>query len=208
MAKDMLGTVVQKLVTLPDFMLGIVYDLLEKLADQEWHDALKKFLRKENPWVVTSLLKDAGTVTIPAIPKFDVAAHFREITEEDLKTAEVPIGFMNDNAKLIVKDMVEVGVAAATLRQHMLLENSADIPIIVELGGAQNVMSITTSWGQMYEAMKVLGHGLSFTSYIPDADDTIWGVRFRWQPGYGYWDVYAFPGTRREWYPGDRVVSH
>ena len=199
MAKNMLG----RLFT------GLLLDLIEKLSGEqgeEWYEALKKFLRKENPWVVTSLLKDAGTVTIPAIPMFDVAAHFREMTEGELKAAEMPVGFMNDEAKRIVKGMVEVGVAEATLRRHMLLENSADIPIVVELGDAQNIMSITTSWGQMYEAMKVSDHR-DFTSYIPDADNTIWVVRFRWQPGYGYWDVYAFPVTRREWYAGDRVVS-
>lgn len=53
MKKDMLGQVVQKLVKLSDDLLGIIYDLLEKLlgADtQMWISALKLFLRKENPW--------------------------------------------------------------------------------------------------------------------------------------------------------------
>ena len=51
MAKDMLGIVVRKLVMLPVEVLGLVYDLLEKLADPVWVGALKNFLRKEPCWV-------------------------------------------------------------------------------------------------------------------------------------------------------------
>ncbi len=53
MKKDMLGQVVQKLVKLSDDLLGIVFDLLEKLLGPNtmmWTSALKRFLRKENPW--------------------------------------------------------------------------------------------------------------------------------------------------------------
>lgn len=52
MSKDMLGIAVRKLVTLPPQTLGIVCDHLGKLADPEWVEATKKFLRKENPWGV------------------------------------------------------------------------------------------------------------------------------------------------------------
>jgi len=50
MSKDMLGIAVRKLVTLPEGVLGTVCDLLEKLSDPDWILALKRFLRKENPW--------------------------------------------------------------------------------------------------------------------------------------------------------------
>jgi len=50
MPKDMLGIVVRKLVTLPSETLGLVCDLLDKLADPTWVSATKRFLRKENPW--------------------------------------------------------------------------------------------------------------------------------------------------------------
>ena len=49
MSKDMLGIAVRMLVTLPAQVLGIVCDLLAKLADPEWVEATKKFLRKEEP---------------------------------------------------------------------------------------------------------------------------------------------------------------
>ena len=50
MYHDMLGQIVQKLVAVREDALGAIYDLLEKLSDPEWITALKKFLRKENPW--------------------------------------------------------------------------------------------------------------------------------------------------------------
>tara|TARA_Y100000310_G_scaffold31967_1_gene30312 strand:+ start:22595 stop:23299 length:705 start_codon:yes stop_codon:yes gene_type:complete len=53
MSKDMLGVAVRKLVTLPDSTLGTVCDHLEKMADPEWVEATKKFLRKEEAWPKT-----------------------------------------------------------------------------------------------------------------------------------------------------------
>jgi len=52
MSQDMLGLIVKKLVTMPSEVLGIIYDLLEKLTNPEWVEATKKFLRKENPWQI------------------------------------------------------------------------------------------------------------------------------------------------------------
>lgn len=54
-SNDMLGIAVRKLVTQPNYLLGLVCDLLEKLADPQWVDATKKFLRKENPWLADPL---------------------------------------------------------------------------------------------------------------------------------------------------------
>lgn len=48
--KDVLGQILRQLVTLPVEMLGVVLDLLRKLSDPEWWEAVKRFLRKENPW--------------------------------------------------------------------------------------------------------------------------------------------------------------
>ncbi|HAL50590.1 TPA: hypothetical protein DDY56_03375 [Candidatus Uhrbacteria bacterium] len=52
MSMDMLGDIVRKLVALPESELGTVFDLLSKLNDQEWVQAFKRFLRKENPWPI------------------------------------------------------------------------------------------------------------------------------------------------------------
>ena len=62
MSKDMLGIAIRKLVTLPNNVLGIVCDLLEKLIDPEWVMALKKFLRKENPWPEHQWREENGVI--------------------------------------------------------------------------------------------------------------------------------------------------
>jgi hypothetical protein len=71
-AKDMLGATIRKIVDLPQEMLGVICDLVEKLAGesgQEWLSELKRFLRKENCWtgvVAKSILKlvSAGETSI------------------------------------------------------------------------------------------------------------------------------------------------
>ncbi len=53
--QDMLGVAVQKLDRLPVATLKMLIDLLEKIvANREWAVALGRFLRRENPWVVTT----------------------------------------------------------------------------------------------------------------------------------------------------------
>jgi len=172
MAKDMLGTAVRKLVTLPAATLGIVCDLLEKLADQEWVAALKQFLRKENPWVATGLLEDAGTITIPAVPAFDVSARFHEMTEKERKTAEVPIGWMGDDAKRLVKGLIEPEAQDASLTIYRLRKASVDGPIITELRGERDEQAILTTWSQMYEMMKTQGHAADWRPRLQSG----WGI--------------------------------
>ena len=72
MSKDMLGIAVRKLVTMPSQVLGLVCDLLEKLSDEEWITAAKKFLRKENPWpeIKFSIWR---TLTIGGVSKDELA---------------------------------------------------------------------------------------------------------------------------------------
>lgn len=63
MSKDILGEVVRKIVDLPVKKLGVICDLVEKMAGAEreiWFVELKKLLRKEKCWldvVVESPLK-------------------------------------------------------------------------------------------------------------------------------------------------------
>lgn len=53
MLSDMLGTLVRKIVDSSSEVLRILCDLADKLSgkdDEKWLRALKRFLRKENPW--------------------------------------------------------------------------------------------------------------------------------------------------------------
>lgn len=61
MSSDMLGKVVRKLVQVPAVMLGMLYDLLEKLCGPDgdlWHRELGKFLRKETPFASTDIRQE------------------------------------------------------------------------------------------------------------------------------------------------------
>lgn len=79
MSKDMLGIAVRKLVTLPSQTLGVVCDLLEKLADPEWVEATKRFLR-------TRPAPEPSTLAIPQYPAngviFELTLNF-DATEAD-----------------------------------------------------------------------------------------------------------------------------
>lgn len=164
-----------------------------------------------------NLLEQIGTSNTTAITTFDVAAHIRVMTEKERKTAEVPIGWMNDDAQRIVKGLVETDVAAATLRRYNLLRNSVDEPIIAELGGGDDITLITTRWAQMYEMMKAQAHGeegdllvngYANIFYIPDKDGTVWAAICRWRSSVGYWNVYALPVTFPDtWCAGRQVFS-
>lgn len=69
MFQDMLGKVVRAIVTLPAEWLGALGDLLEKMCSSEgqmWFSALKRFLRKENPWelkLIREMTLQIGGVT-------------------------------------------------------------------------------------------------------------------------------------------------
>ncbi len=70
--KDMLGTVVRKLVDLPAATLGLVYDLLEKLTNPEWVEATKRFLHEENPWPNDSVATVSASLLADRKPVFSL----------------------------------------------------------------------------------------------------------------------------------------
>ena len=211
----MLGVALRKLVTLPAPVLGVVCDLLEKLADPEWVEALKRFLRKETPWEapVTAakdvLLKLVSTVSLLAIKEFSAQAHFQVGETEGVK-----VGWLGDNFKRVFGDKVEKNAAGATLKIHTLLKGSTDTLIIAELGGEAVA---ETTLAQMWEMLKAQGrgqkgkllvNGYANIFYIRDAQGTLWAVRCGWRSDYAAWDVLADPVTRPNgWGGGVQVVS-
>jgi len=209
MSEDMLGEALRQIA-------GPLKDLLDKLSGaegSEWVEALKKFLRKENPWpqvqkAAPDLLQLITTVTIPAIKTFSPEGRF-QVGERD----GVKIGWVGDNAKRLMRGMVEEAVEQTTLRIHTLKEPSSDGPIIAELGGEE---VITTTWGQMYEMMRRQGHGqegnLLTNGYANifyiKCSDGIWAVCCRWRSRYADWRVGANPVTfPLRWGAGCQVAS-
>jgi hypothetical protein len=220
MSKDMLGVAVKKLVTLPDNVLGIVCDLLEKLSDPEWVEALKKFLRKENPWaevkkVASNLLAFVKEVTLPAVRAFKPADHLVVTPDKQRKNAKVVVGYISDNAKEVMRGLVEPEAAdEVKLRIHQLREASVDGPIIAELGGEEVV---TTSFARMWQMTEKQGHGeegdllvngYANIFYIRDAKGVLWVVYCFWRASRGYWRFRAHSVAPPDaWYAGSQVVS-
>lgn len=216
MLKDMLGVAVRKLVTLPASMLGTVCDLLEKMADPDWVEATKKFLRKENPWTdvqkAAGLLKFVKEVKLPAIKTFSAKDRFKVGEIEGVK-----IGWFGDNFKaafLTGDGKVERDVVEAVLRINEIRQSSVDGPIIAELGGEEMA---ETTLAQMYKMMKAQGFGQkgnllvnSYANifYIRDAKGVLWAVFCHWYSRYDVWHVGADPITiPRRWPDGSQVVS-
>lgn len=162
----------------------------------------------------SDLLEFVTTVTLSAIPSFDVEAHFTVTPDKERRSAEVVIGWVGDNVKRLAKGMVEPAVAEATLRVHTLAKASVDGPIIAELGGEEVV---TTSWGQMYEMIKRQGRGQqgilpadgrANIFYIPDHNGVLWATSCVWYSDYAGWRVEAYSITHPlRWVGGYQVIS-
>lgn len=216
MTKDMLGTVVRKLVALPAATLGVVCDLLGKLTNEEWVAATKRFLRKENPWedvrkTASSLLEFVGTAAVPAIPTFRAKEHFK-----DDRSGPVAIGYIGDNfrdAFLAGEGIVEDAVPEAALRIHELVKTSVDGPITAELGNSV----AETTLGQMYEMMKAQGHGkkgnlltngYANIFYVRGQGNVLWTVDCNWLSSHQCWSVDADLVTYpKAWGAGAQIVS-
>jgi len=193
---------------------GTLKDLSEKLSGEDglmWFEELQELLRRG---LTCSLLGHVTTITIPALRAFDVAAHFREMTKEGLKKAEVPIGFMDKEAQRLVANRTEpeLKVAETTLRIHILRKALSNSQIIAELGE-----QTTTTWGQMYEMMcrqrhgqggDLLVNGSGNIFYTFDTDGQIWSVSCSWKSDNQCWQVHAnLLESLSTWRAGRQVIS-
>lgn len=214
--ETILGRILGKVVGLPLEVLGVFYDLVEKLAGenwQEWLTELKKFLRKEKCWTkirVETLLKFLSTVTIPARrEQFIAKDHFVVDTE---KKAKIKISYLGDNFKKNFLNKTEEAIFETILRYQELKKSSRDIPIINELGG--NDKSETTL-SEMFSLMEIQPNGEGgplFTNdyanifYIRDSDGVLWSVDCNWNDD--GWNVNADSvDNPNDWNDGNRVFS-
>jgi len=118
MAKDMLGTLVKKIVDLPSETLGVVCDLAEKLASEvgwEWLTELKKFLRKEKCWVgvvkgnFLKLISGGESLVLDAVDGTETLANARDVfayIDPDLKNwGTDDKGSATEKASVVVYEM-------------------------------------------------------------------------------------------------------
>lgn len=214
MSKDMLGIAVRKLVTLPGETLGVVCDLLGKMADWEWVEATKRFLRKEDPWAeaqkaATALLKFVKTVKLPAVAASKPEDYLKVTPPRKRKSAKVVIGYVSDNVKALIKGRSEPEEAEATIRIHELCQASVDGPIMAGLGE-----NAKTGFNRMFQMMEKQGRGqkgdllVDGRASIFYIEGTDWAVRCFWHSGDESWFVGADPVTGpNAWGAGRQVIS-
>jgi len=94
--KDMLGTAVRKLVTLPASELGVVCDFLEKMADSDWVEATKRFIRKEEVWSMIHLTV-WKTVKVGTMPDARCKAAIADARRKAIADAGMRLGEWGDD---------------------------------------------------------------------------------------------------------------
>ena len=214
MEKDtMLGKMMGKIVGLPSEIIGVLYDLVEKLASgdwQEWLTELKKFLRKEKCWVAETILELIGTVTISARNGRFVARDY--FIKDTSKKAKMKISYLGDNLKENFLSKVEEAIAKTTLRYHRLRKDLYDKEILTNLGGKNKA---ETMLAEMFGLMEMQPNGESGTLltngyanifYIKDVNGVLWAVSCYWDDDGWYVNALSVESPSR-WRGGNQVFS-
>jgi hypothetical protein len=212
---------------LREFTAGPLNQLIVNLGGCEgsqWEEELKRFLRKEPCWAggdvalkpkpkPKPLLDFLGEVSIPAIAnKFVAKDRFVVNTKSN---APVKISYVGDNftAWFLSDDgKIEDQITEQTLRYGKLCKESADAPIIAELGGEEKSETTRTEMYSLMEKQKngedgvLLNNGYANIFYIRDAGGVLRAVDVGWRDG--GWRVRAYPvEDPRRWSDGDQVFS-
>jgi hypothetical protein len=215
MSKDILGSLVRVLVTVPEDRLGLVQDLANKLAGSDgdrWARQGGLFLRKEPCWVIGQiaqtpaipvhpfkselLLKPVGTITIAAASERFVAKdRFVVNTEDDTRVKISNIGNNFTKWFLSGDGKTEDPIAEQTMRYDKLCQISVDMPTVAELGGEEKSETTLTEtfflMGKQWNGGSgaLLNNGLANIFRIRDQNGVLRAVFVGWYGG--GWVVYA-----------------
>jgi len=225
MSKDILGSLVRVLVTVPEDRLGLVKDIANKLAGDdggEWERQGKLYLRKEPCWTngqatqvaepepVPSILELVSTIMVPATTGKFVAKE--KFVLDTGSKAKVKISYLGDNFKAWFGDKTEDPITEQTLRYHKLRKASVDGPIITELGGEAKAETTLTEMFSLMEKQgegekgALLNNGWWNIFYIRDQNGVLRAVFVGWLVD--GWLVGAFEVTDPgRWSVGGRVFS-
>lgn len=233
MSKDMLGSLVRVLITVPEHRLGLVKDVALKLSNNngdKWEQPIKRLLRKKEPcWTdgqVTQvaepkpeppLVEIIGTVTTaPTKKKFVVRGHFK------LKRNSGIYSYIGDNLTtwfLSGDGLIEEPLAAQTLQYGKLRKAATDLPpqpgqqaIIPALGGETKVVTTMTeihdrtSKQANGESGALLTNGSANIFYVLDQYGVLRAVYVVWlDDGWGV-SAHSVESPLR-WSDGGRVFS-
>jgi hypothetical protein len=172
MSKDVLGSLMRVLVTVPEDRLGLIQDFANKLAGSDgdtWFRQGKLFFRKEPCWTngqVTHVAKPKPTPSIlELVSTIVVSATTSKLVAKDKfvrdtgRKAKVKISYLGDNFILWFLNgdgKTEDPISEQTLCYHKLRQSSMDGPIIAELGGAEK-SEMTLS--EIFSLMEKQGKG-------------------------------------------------
>ncbi|OQA52701.1 MAG: hypothetical protein BWY43_00369 [candidate division WS2 bacterium ADurb.Bin280] len=197
MLKNMLGIALKRLAGLPPSSLGTVCDFLDKMTNEEWIDATKRFLRKEDPWAKsdpTQHLERIATVTVPVLETFRATAHF--LPGQAIHPVSLTFDCSSFPSRFLWCDaVVEEPEGETTLRiDRLVTQTATHRSVFAELGDAYT----ETTLGQMYEILKAQGRwqegNLTTDSpgnmfYIRDKYGKIEAVSCHWNPHSRQWLV-------------------
>ena len=228
MSKDILGSLVRVLITVPEDRLGLVQDVALKLSNgegEQWEEPLKRFLRKESCWSNgevaqapapkprTNLLEPVSTIVIPATTGTFVAKE--KFIQDTGRKAKVKISYLGDNftAWFLSDDgKTEEPITEQTLRYGKLRKSSVDAPIITELGGEAKAETTLTEVFSLMEKQAtgeegvLLNNGWANLFYVKDQSGVLRTVRVSW--GGDGWRVNADSVENPDrWGGGRRVFS-
>ena len=228
MSKDILGSLVRVLITVPEDRLGLVQDVALKLSNgdgAQWEEPLKRFLRKESCWSNvksaempapkprTDLLKLVSTIVIPATTGTFVAKE--KFVQDTGRKAKVKVSYLGDDftAWFLSDDgKTEEPITKQTLRYAKLRKGSVDGPIIAELGGEAKAEATLTEVFSLMEKQAtgeegvLLNNGRANLFYVKDQSGVLRAVFVRWHgDGWGV-DADSVEGPGR-WRGGGQVFS-
>lgn len=192
-------------------VLGLLKDLITKLLGnkgKEWLEALKKFLRKENPWLI-AMLQFVKIIELPAIGTFKPEDHIKVTPARECKTAKVVVAYVSDNIKALIKGRSEPDEKKAGIRIHKLCKASIDALILAELGE-----NVKMGFNRVFQMLEKQGHGqegdllVDGRANIFYIEGTDWAVFCRWSSDLGGWSFGGDLILRLcTWDAGSQVVS-
>ncbi len=193
---------------LREFTTGPLNQLLVNLAGQEsqmWEDALKRFLRKENPWA--GLLKFVREVAVPGTKKFIAADALGPNNPAGIKF------YLGNNFKNHFLGKTEENVESTTIAVHQLEKSSRDSNIMAELGPEKRVIKLA-HFHSLIQAQAtgqegpLLVNGYANVAYIEDENKNLWAVGAYWCSAYRVWLVLADSvEPPDDWDAGYQVLS-
>ncbi len=203
--KDMLGPAVRNLVALPSDALGTATDLLDKMANPGWTEAVKHFLRKEEI-VWREFLRPVGEFTLSA-RKETLDPQVRLRTREGLWVSP----YFQDNVLKYANTLENT--PEIKLESFELIKSANDLEIMGELPlDPMDVDTTCVALAQMIDRQPggeegfLLINGRWNIFYAQVGGEEVYMLYIYRDYGRKEWRIYAFPLRKIRWSKDCRVL--